>query len=376
MCAAPQDGHPVTFHVGTPKSGTTSLQNILAGNRDLLRAHGFLYPGSNQGHFIEAMSLREGGFRGHEFESAEGAWDRTVAEVMAHDGPTLISHEILGGSRSQVVQRAAESLPGRRLRVVITCRDLGRQFPAVWQEGVKNGDTVTYSQFLADSFAGWEGPEATSGIWRGQNLASVADRWGSVVGHENVVIVTVPPSGADKDVLWRRFVEAVGLPDVEYAVPDAPRNPSLGTVETELLRRVVARLPEDLPWPTFARQVKRRLAQRRLVKQKAGGSLSVPASYHDDVRRVSAEMLAAVTAHGCPVVGDLADLEPAFPPGGTSPDDVTDAQLLERALDVLVPLVLADGPQPAAEPRTRRTTDRAPRTTGQKIADRLRGRKP
>jgi hypothetical protein len=371
-----QDGHPVTFHIGTPKSGTTSLQNILARNRDLLREHGFLYPGRNQGHFIEAMSLREGGFRGHEFENAEGAWDRVVAEVLAHEGPTLISHEILGGSKRKIVQRAAESLPGRRLRVVITCRDLGRQFPAVWQEGVKNGDTVTYSDFLASSFEGWDGPGASGGMWRGQNLASVADRWGSVVGHENVVIVTVPPSGADKDVLWRRFVEAVGLPDLDYVVPDLPRNPSLGTVETELLRRVVARLPQDLPWPTYARQVKRRLAQKRLVKEKAGGSLSVPPAHHDDVRRVSAEMLEAIRDQGCQVVGDLADLEPAFAPGGTSPDDVTEAQLLERALDVLVPLVLNDGPKPTREPITRRIAEQGARKTGQRITERLKRKKP
>ncbi len=367
---APDDRHPVTFHVGTPKSGTTSLQNILAGNRELLREHGFLYPGKNQGHFIEAMSLRDSGFRGHEFENAEGAWERTVEEILAHDGPALVSHEILGGSKRAIVTRAAESLPGRRLRVVITCRDLGRQFPAVWQEGVKNGDTLTYAQFLGDAFEEWDGPGAARGMWRGQNLASVADRWGSVVGHENVVVVTVPPSGADKDVLWRRFVEAVGLPDVTYEIPDAPRNPSLGTVETELLRRVVARLPEDLPWPTYSRQVKRRLAQRRLVKQRTGGSLTVPDGHHDDVRRVSVEMLGAIRAQGCQVVGDLADLEPHLPTGGTAPDDVSAEQLLERALDVLVPLVLHDGPQPAQEPVTRRREEGA----AGKLARKLRRR--
>lgn len=338
--------HPVTLHVGTPKSGTTSLQNILAGNRELLREHGYLYPGDNQGHFIEALSLRDSGFRGHSFDNAEGAWERTVAEILAHDGPALLSHEILGGSKRKIVKRAAASLPGRRLRVVITCRDLGRQFPAVWQEGVKNGDTITYEQFLADSWEAWDGPGASTGMWRGQNLAGVAERWGSVTGPENVTVVTVPQSGTDPDVLWRRFGEAAGLPDAAYAIPDKPRNPSLGTVETELLRRVVARLPEDVPWPTYARQVKRRLAQRRLVKERVGGNLSVPERHRDRVREVSAEMLDAIRAQGFRVVGDLADLEPAFPEGGTSPDDVTDEQLLERALDMLVPMVLTDGPQP------------------------------
>ena len=112
----------------------------------------------------------------------------------------------------------------------------------------------------------------------------------------------------------------------------------------------VARLPEDVPWPRYARQVKRRLAQRRLVKERVGGNLSVPEHHHDRVRRVSAEMLDAIRAHGFRVVGDLADLEPAFAEGGTAPDDVTAEQLLERALDVLVPMVLTDGPQPEKQP--------------------------
>ncbi len=368
------DRHAVTFHVGTPKSGTTSLQNILARNRDLLREHGYLYPGRNQGHFIETMSLREGGFRGHEFENAAGAWDRAVAEILAHDGPTLLSHEILGGSKRKVVERAADSLPGRQLRVLLTCRDLGRQLPAVWQEGVKNGDTISYEQFLSDTFEAWDGPGAASGMWRGQNLAGVAQRWGSVVGPENVVIVTVPPSGADKDVLWRRFVEAAGLPDVDYAIPDAPRNPSLGTVETELLRRVVARLPEDVPWPTYSRQVKRRLAQRRLVKERAGGNLTVPERWRGRVASASEEMLDAVRDAGHPVVGDLADLAPAYAPGGTAPDDVTAEQLLERSLDVLVPLVLHDGPKAARRPASRPAADAPAPSTVRRIARRLRRR--
>lgn len=333
----------VTLHVGTPKSGTTSLQAICSRNRDLLREHGVLYPGEASAHFIEAMSLRDSGFRGHRFEAAEGAWDRVVDEVRAHDGPALLSHETLGGSTPKVVKRAVRSLKGRRVRVVITCRDLGRQLPAVWQEGVKNGDTESYEEFLAAAFAAWEAGESATGAWRGQNLAATAERWAGGVGAENVVLVTVPPAGADKDLLWDRFREAAGLPDAAYAIPPKPRNASLGTVETELLRRVVGRLGDDVAWPVFARQVKRRLAQRRLADRRAGGTLGVPAAYQQMTTRVAEQMLATLVQRGYPVVGDLDDLR-APVVAGTDPAEVTDAQLLDRALDVLAPLVLADRP--------------------------------
>lgn len=334
----------LTFHLGTPKSGTTSLQAILSRNRQRLRKAGYLYPGENPSHFIEVLGLREGGFRGHSYESSEGAWERLVGEVARHRGPALVSHEILGGSKLPVVKRAVESFPGRPLRAVITCRDLGRQLPAAWQEGVKNGDTEPYADFLDAALGGWAGPGTAKGFWRGQNLATIARRWARHLGPENVLLVTVPPPGADPDVLWQRFREAAGLPEIDYVLPEATRNPSLGAVETELLRRIVSSLPADVPWPVYTRQVKRRLAQRELVQRQAGGPITVPERYRPRIAGIQAEMLDAVREAGHPVVGSLDDLTPAYRSAGVSPDEVTDTALLERALEVMAPMVLRGRP--------------------------------
>ena len=334
----------LTFHLGTPKSGTTSLQGILSHNRERLRKAGYLYPGSNPSHFIEVLGLRDGGFRGHSYAAADGAWEGLVAEVGRHRGPVLVSHEILGGSKQTVVKQAVTSFPGRPLRAVITCRDLGRQLPAAWQEGVKNGDTESYAEFLDAALAGWTGPGAARGFWRGQNLVTIARRWAKHVGAENLLLVTVPPPGADPDVLWQRFREAAGLPEIDYDLPAATRNPSLGAVETELLRRIVSSLPDDVPWPVYTRQVKRRLAQRELVQRQAGGPITVPERYRARIAEIQAEMLDAVREAGHPVVGSLDDLTPAYRSDGVSPDEVSDSALLERALEVMAPMVLRDKP--------------------------------
>jgi hypothetical protein len=230
------------------------------------------------------------------------------------------------------------------VHVVVTCRDLGRQLPAVWQEGVKNGDTATYSSFLESTLGEWKGIGTGTGMWRGQDLAGMGGRWAAHVDPAHVHFVTVPPSGADHDVLWQRFREATGLPEADYVVPDTPRNPSMGTVETELLRRIVERLPDDVPWPTFARQVKRRLAQRRLVNHKAGGALGVPREFRAATAEIAATVVEGLRTGGFTVHGDLADLTPAFRDDSTAPDEVSDGQLLDRALEVLAPLVLRDQP--------------------------------
>jgi hypothetical protein len=100
-----------------------------------------------------------------------------------------------------------------------------------------------------------------------------------------------------------------------------------------------------VPWPTFARQVKRRLAQRRLVNHKAGGSLGVPVEFRPAAEAISGTVVEALRTGGFTIHGDLADLAPAFRDDTTAPDEVTAEQLLDRALEVLAPLVLRDQPE-------------------------------
>jgi hypothetical protein len=42
--SAAQGPKRVLLHVGTPKTGTSYLQDVLFRNRELLREHGILYP--------------------------------------------------------------------------------------------------------------------------------------------------------------------------------------------------------------------------------------------------------------------------------------------------------------------------------------------
>jgi hypothetical protein len=272
-----------------------------------------------------------------------------VEAITAHDGPALLSHESLGGSRKGAVARAVESFPDHDIRVVVTCRDLGRQLPAVWQEKVKNGDTVRYESFLDEAFERWNGKLTSVGIWRSQNIGSVCRRWAKAVGAGNVCLVTVPPPGAEHSVLWDRFREAAGLPDTEYRpLPDV-RNPSLGAMETELLRRLTEQLPEDLPWPVHSRNVKRRFAEKQLTAHRSAGPLIVPLDRRPAVDEVSATMVETVQDAGYAVIGDLVEITPHYRDDGRSPDSIPEGELLERALQLMVPMVLredeADAPQ-------------------------------
>lgn len=331
----------VYLHVGIAKTGTTYLQRTLFANRDLLRQHGTLYPGpSPASHFMGSLDLRDAKFKGHTYEQADGAWERLVSQANAFDGTTLISHETLAHARPEHIERAVADFGGSDVRVVITARDLARQIPAAWQEQVKNRGETRYEDFLSQIFSGWKPEPGGEGrFWAAQDIRGVIERWGAAVGPDHVVVVTVPPSGADRSILWTRFAEAVGLPDVEYAFASRD-NSSLGVAESELLRRLNPRLRQE-DWPRYDGLIKKRLAEAILAPIDTQGRLRLPREYHEAVSDITAAMTSYLASSGVRIVGASSDLEPLLDPGdGVLPSDLDDGALLDTALEVIAALAL------------------------------------
>lgn len=355
----------VSMHVGVAKTGTTYLQRILWSNRDLLRGAGVLYPGKKSGdQFVASIDLRDLQAEKYSHLSVTGMWDRVAAEVRAFDGNAVISHETFARCSSADVRRVQASLGDAHLRVVLTVRDLARQIPAVWQETLKNRATSSYEQFLTDVFV-----ETSSGehkfFWRPQDVARVVRRWGRAVGMDNVYVVTVPPTGAPRDELWNRFAAAVELPAVDIEMPAVPGNVSLGPAEAELLRHVNASLPEDFPWPRYLRAVKRQFAEQKLA-QRQSTKLAVPPPWRDAVAGRAAAMVEQLSATGCQVIGDLADLEPDLATAGVSgPDELSRDELLQVAAQVIRDEVILR----PKRPRRRRPLPAGPADT---FGDRIR----
>ncbi|MBA2573750.1 MAG: hypothetical protein H0V02_03035 [Nocardioidaceae bacterium] len=340
--------HTVFLHVGVAKTGTTYLQRNLQLNRKRLRKHGVLYPGaSNAGHFFASLDLQGRSLR-HAPAKIDGAWSRLVEEANAWSGSTIISHETFARTPRETIASAVKSFAASDVRVLLTVRDLERQLSAVWQERLKNQNAQTYDAFLRSVMATAPGvgqdrqspdPEA---FWGVHDIVSLAERWAEVVGPESVLLVTVPPSGTDRQELWRRFSQAVELPAVHLKVDDAVSNKSLGVAETELLRRLNARLPADLTSSVYRRHIKRKFVQGTLVAEPSHGGLSVPRQWHGPIGEVASATIDALAGGGYRVVGNLEDLRPRLSPGtGNMPDELEDGTLLNVALDLLIREILA-----------------------------------
>ncbi|HNJ78988.1 MAG TPA: hypothetical protein PKX56_06505, partial [Marmoricola sp.] len=138
----------VMLHVGTPKTGTSYVQDVLLANQDSLAEQGILYPADrHDAHFLAALDLMQLPWGGLE-EQAVGRWDQLAEQVRRWDGTAIISHEILGTASRGQVRRALTSLGTAEIHIVLSARDLARQLPAEWQENVKHRRTLTYTAFL------------------------------------------------------------------------------------------------------------------------------------------------------------------------------------------------------------------------------------
>jgi hypothetical protein len=336
----------VFLHVGAPKTGTSQLQDLLFLNRDELRGHGVLYPAEQfDDQFIAALDLigkRWGGLE----ERAQGTWARLVEQVNGFDGHTVvISHEVFAGATAEQARRALRDLDGQ-VHVVCSARDLRRQVPAEWQEGVKHRRALSYATFCADLVSDSPRTELVRWFWTVQDLPAVLERWGATLPAERVHLVTVPPPGAPHDLLVERFLGLLGIDAAWLPNITNRANASMGAAETTLVRRLNDRLPGSrLDGEVYRPYVRELLVHRTLAARPGSVRLTLPADLEDWARERTQEWLRRLDEAGYDVVGDLAELAPAAaaPADWYDPDTAPAEDQLAAALEVIETLVLEIG---------------------------------
>lgn len=336
-------GKRVVLHVGTPKTGTSYLQDVLFNNRERLRSHDIDYPADRfDAHFLAALDLMRLPWGGLETE-AVGAWDEVVERTKRWHGTTIISHEILATASRAHVQRALSSLghPGTEVHVVLSVRDLARQIPAEWQENVKHRRAISFADFIDELKDPDRTGKIASWFWGVQELPAILDRWADQLPPEHVHLVTVPPPGSDKSLLWRRYAQAFGLADLDLDLHVERVNPSLGVPETALVRRINEAVNAELAPAHYRPLVRELLAHQTLSKRTSTPRLGLPPDVWEWAHGISEQWVAMLAGKGYDVVGDLAELVPAQPPEAfTDPDSPKERQVNRAAVDAIKALLL------------------------------------
>jgi hypothetical protein len=335
----------VFLHVGSPKTGTTFLQNVLWSQRDLAREQGLLLPLERfADHYLASLDLRGLSDRPEHPPRAQGIWQQLVAESSRWSGTVLVSHELFAAATPQQATRAVSAFGAdAEVHVVLTARDLVRQMSAEWQEHVKHRSSQTYAEFVASLRAD---RQHRSWFWRVQDFADVLDRWGSTLPRSRVHVVTVPPSGASPGLLWERFARLLGLDPSTFDTEQGRSNTSLGVEQAELLRRLNAVLGDRLPLPGPYPGVVKNVLAHRVLSARPGTPLALSPEDTDYALEASRDVAERLETLGVDVVGDLRELVPDVDEAHrrasvTSYDAPPDAVLLEESIEALAGVLTA-----------------------------------
>ena len=330
----------VYIHVGEPKTGTTFLQQVLWTNKEELRdAVGLMMPGArSMAHWRAAQDLRQvPQIPNDPVGPHKGSWDRLIRQALRAPRSAVISHELLAAVNAEQAERAVRSLASAQVHVVLTVRDFATLIPAEWQETIKHRSTRSWEDWLADVID----HEAVAPdrrvylFWRMHDTVEILRIWGALLPPEQVHVITVPPRGSAPGLLWQRFAGVIGVDPAVVDTARARSNASLGLADVELLRRLNAALPPELPDWFYMRNVKDVLAHGALAGR-AGRPrpLRLPPERTAWVREHAEHVIAEIRAAKYDIVGDLQELlprssvEPVATPAAVPAEKMLDASVV------------------------------------------------
>jgi hypothetical protein len=245
-----------------------------------------------------------------------------------------VSHEFFGAASTPQVQRLADSLPGRELHVVITARSIFDIGLTIWQEVVKHGSAMSVDTYpLKTTYD----PTNEWG-WGSWDLGEVLKRWGAVVPHDRIHVLSVDRRPAQPEDLWHRYADLIGVDPSDYVVPDRPSNKALGLVEVELLRRVNEKLEGFESAPDRGQWIRGYLAQGGIQPQRQERFRTGPTK-HEELMRRARTAVDVLTSGGFDFRGDLDVLVPREPEGLRHPDEVTHEEMLDSATRAMARLL-------------------------------------
>jgi hypothetical protein len=244
--------------------------------------------------------------------------------------------------------------------------------PALWQEQVKFRLSTPLAEYEPAPLTAE--PRSHFG-WRTLDVVDALRRWGHDLPPEHVHVVTVPPSGSPPGLLWERFATLCGI-DPESCNTDVGRsNQSLGAVEVELLRRVNPRISRRIRGPREVPTWVRDYLGHKVLVPHGGDRFGVGPERADELREKSRQAVRDLEAAGYDVVGDLKELIPPDDlPQVRQPDDATEAELLEVAMDTVAVMLKHQRDMTRDRNRWRARARRAERRRGRGLPDRLRGK--
>ncbi|HEY3638406.1 MAG TPA: hypothetical protein VGK90_09665 [Rhizomicrobium sp.] len=268
------------LHIGTEKTGTTSIQNFLAANRTALRSQGFLYPsapGRVSHPALVAFSLDDNRIDGTRKARSlsQPAQISAYRRKLTHE----LEDEVASSNVSKIIL-SSELLssrirsPAELERIRSLCSQVAKQTKIIVY--IRNQVDFLISRYTTVIQAGgWE--NFRPGVSPLTDYKTLLDRWAGTFGRENLIVRRFEPADFANGDLLADFSATVGINAAQLS--RVPRcNESLDTESLTFLRAINRHLP--LSFKARTRAV-RALAVYILQQRRGGTKFVVPEELAD-----------------------------------------------------------------------------------------------
>ena len=219
------------LHIGTHKTGTTSLQTFFRDNSALLKKKGIVYPKTGRArmgahhHLISAISVPP-----HPEFKPKKSFTDYIAELnneVAEDARCLISTEILNEiidfSRLELFKTVA-----KKVKIIVYLRRQDHFLESGYSFEVRRGYTMSFAHYCTE----WS-----------LNYADLCGRYADIFGKENIIVRPYEKRQFHGGDIFSDFLDVLGLELTDaYRLPRKNPNPSLSRDALEYMY-CINRLP-------------------------------------------------------------------------------------------------------------------------------------
>lgn len=206
-------------HIGTPKTGTTSIQNFCVDNEKLLEKQGYCYPlfpysyksvaKVRNGHFLFGMITDENGTRDKEKEAAnyKGGMQKLHELFRTYDNIILSDEDIwrhMDQTKKTLMAELKEEADksGFALHIIVYLRRQDKFMSSLWNQQIKQG---TLTQYTFDEYYAQVNREVRLDYY------GKLEHLSSIVGKENITVRRFESNRFEGGNIYADFLSAIGL---------------------------------------------------------------------------------------------------------------------------------------------------------------------
>ena len=227
------DKYDIIIHIGSPKTGTSALQNFFLRNKNVLLKQGFFYPdhgidsnGISGGHSILAVM-----FKNKQIDDAKVVFNKWLSDAQSTNSILLLSSEAF-------FNRANEFnilLKDKRVLVIAYHRDIAYYYKSIHNQMIKRHyGRSTFVQYSKNILLG----KSNAGNLINNSFLATYRSWEECVGKENIYIKHYGKKHFFNHKIESDFLHFLNLEDKYFTFSDKQINISY-TEDTLEIKRIL-----------------------------------------------------------------------------------------------------------------------------------------